>query len=917
MIRGIVSLMASALMAVPGANVTATEVVPTMGQHVAVVEEAPAREFRGVWVTTVINLDFPSQPGLTNAEIKREIDYIVEHSRALGLNAIVLQVRPAGDAIYPSAIFPWSKYITGEQGLPPADGFDPLAYWLEQSHANGLELHAWINPYRVTHGTSRILDVNLLYPTNPARLRRDLVVPHGNALYLDPGFPASRQLIIDGVVELLQNYDLDGIHMDDYFYPARDFDDSASFAIYGMGMDRTQWRINNVNSLIYELQEAINEINPNVRFGISPTGIWANRETHPLGSETRGYQHYIELSADSRRWVQEGWIDYIVPQIYWHIGFDIADYATLLRWWEDLVRGTDVDLYIGHAAWREHEGQNHFNGEILRQLQMNETSDVVTGSIFFRWANLRGTVGETVRNWYAARPQELNRALSRQPVLIMDELAVVIPNGDITVAGGIAGHNIVGHSVPNLPLLMNGTSVTNRTPEGFFGVYVLLENGANVFEFTQPGLPPVVRRITRTGPGPSDPAGESISPPVTAGEPAPPAISREYTREEPYYATVTAEAVWMYPGATVTGGTNWMLEQGMRDRIIASTQSGRWLRLSNGGWVDSNYVERQRTQTLTENILRNGTFIRDENGDSHIETVQWQIDGGVPPAARVTFEDGLLTIYFGMQTEPPPMSQNQPPASSIFESMTGGTTSEGIPYIAFSLKEDIRLNGYDIRVEDNQLQLIAMTPRPLYPSWRTPFNGFTFVIDPGHGGSDYGALGPMGRRMAEKDINLINSIKLAERLEALGAEVILIRDEDTEHSLMERIMVSRAARPDMFISIHANSIDMHIDVTNIRGFTVWYRNETSRHLAQTLLDHLHDINPGTNRWANTNQANFRVCRPTWTPSVLVETSFMPNIDDFAWMINPVYQARMADETIAALIAYYNGMNGINGDNSDD
>jgi len=236
--------------------------------------------------------------------------------------------------------------------------------------------------------------------------------------------------------------------------------------------------------------------------------------------------------------------------------------------------------------------------------------------------------------------------------------------------------------------------------------------------------------------------------------------------------------------------------------------------------------------------------------------------------------------------------------------MTGGVTDEGIPYIAFAIREDARINGYDIRVENNRLQLVVMTPRPLYPSWRTPFNGFTFVIDPGHGGSDYGAIGPMGRQMAEKHINLINSVKLAERLEALGAEVILVRDGDTEHTLIERVKVSRAARPDMFISMHANSVDETTDSTNIRGFTVWYRNDASEYLARTMLDRLHAVNPGTNRWANPNQANFHVCRPAWAPHILLETSFMPNIDDFAWMINPEYQMRLAEETVFAIISYY-------------
>ncbi|MCL2421672.1 MAG: family 10 glycosylhydrolase [Defluviitaleaceae bacterium] len=900
MITNILSVLASALMAMPGVGgYPAMEVVPVMAHNVAVVEEAPAREFRGVWVTTVINLDFPSQPGLSNADMKREIDYIVEHSRSVGLNAIILQVRPAGDAIYPSSLFPWSKYVTGEQGLPPADGFDPLAYWIEQAHANGLELHAWINPFRVTHSTSRITDVNLLHPTNPARMRPDLVMAHGNALYLDPGFPDSRQLIFDGVVELLTNYALDGIHLDDYFYPGRDFDDAASFAIYGMGMDHTQWRVNNINSLIYGLQQTINEINPDVKLGISPTGIWANSATHPLGSDTRGYQHYFELSADSRRWVQEGWIDYIVPQIYWHIGFEIAEYETLLRWWEDLVRGTDVELHIGHAAWREQEGQANFSGEMLRQMQMNAESDVVAGSVFFRWASLQGPVGETLRHWYAAKPQNMNRAIPRQPVLLMDELFVAIPSRDVTVAGGATGHTIAGSSIPGLPLFMNGEPVTNRTPEGFFGVFVPITNGTNTFEFTQPGQPTAVRHITRNAPAP--PAGpDSIpTPPTTPQTPPAPPATREYT--EPYYATITSEVAWMYPGATVTGGTNWMLERGMRDRITASALDGRWLRLSNGGWIDSNHVERVRSEALTENNLRNGSFSR----DGHIETISWQINGSGSAAARAVFEENRLTVYFGMQTEPPHMRTTRPPAGSLFASMHSGVTDNGIAYITLTPQEDIRINGYDIRIENNRLILTVMTPRPLYPSWRTPFNGFTFVIDAGHGGSDYGAIGPMGPRMAEKHINLINSIKLAERLEEMGANVILVRDEDTEHTLIERVKVSRAARPDMFISMHANSVDETTDSTSIRGFTVWYRNETSHYLARTIMDHMHAVNPGTNRWANPNQANFHVCRPTWAPSILLETSFMPNIDDFAWMISPAYQDRLAEETVLALIGYYN------------
>ena len=913
MINDLLALVVAALVSVPGANVSMEEpvtAVPAMAHNVVVAEDRTDREFRGVWVTTVINLDFPSRPGLSNTEIMREIDYIVEHTRSLGLNSIILQVRPAGDAIYPSEIFPWSKYLTGEQGRAPADGFDPLAYWLERTQAHGLELHAWINPYRVTHSTSQILDVNLLHHTNPARLRPDLVSRHpvNTALYLDPGFPESRQLIIDGVIELLQNYPaLAGIHFDDYFYPHRDFDDSASFAIYGLGQDRHQWRVNNVNSLIYGVRQAIDEINPNVRFGISPTGIWANSRSHPLGSETRGFQHYLYISADSRRWVQEGWIDYIIPQIYWHIGFDIADYAILLRWWEDLVRGTDVGLHIGHAAWREHEGQANFSGEMLRQLQMNETSDVVSGSVFFRWAHLRGHVGDTVRNWYAARPinGEPLAALpapslppspqARTPVVVMEDLKVVMPSRDTRVSLNSTGHNIWGSSIPSLPLYMNGELITNRSPEGFFGVFAPLRDGENVFEFTQPGQTPIVRRINRSAPAPGAP-----------GAPAPQPLSREYT--ELYYATVAAETAWLFPNAAEAGGTNWMLERGMTDRVVASARDGAWLLLSNGGWIQAANVNRERASSPINNILGTGTFSR----DGHIERVSWPIGGmvqdGRGPAARAVFEDGRLTVFFGLQSEPPLTGSQQ--QDSIFEQPVSGLTDTGTPYITFVPKDGYRINGYYLSLADNQLRLTVMTPRPLYHNWRAPFNGFTFVIDPGHGGTDFGALGPMGTALSEKHINLSNSLLLAQRLEALGADVVLVRDtDDVTLSTNDRVMISRAVRqesgpPDMFISMHANSVAETTDATAIRGFSIWYRNESSYHLARNILDHLHYVNPGTNRWKNPHQANFYVCRPTWSPAILLETSFMSNIEDFAWMIDPANQERLADDTVAALIAYF-------------
>ena len=365
-----------------------------------------AGDFRAVWVCSVLNLDFPSGKGLGNAALKSEIDVIVENAAALNLNALIVQVRPSGDALYKSDLFPWSEYLSGTQGVAPADGFDPLGYWIERAHANGLELHAWINPYRVTHSTSNVTDVNALASNNPARADPSRVVMYNGALYYDPGIYENKKLVIYGVTEIIRNYDVDGIHLDDYFYPGTDFPDDATYAKYGMGIDKADWRRQNVNDVIKGIQRVVAREKRGIRFGVSPFSIWMNSSSSPLGSDTRGNESYKTMYADTRRWVQSGWLDYICPQIYWHRGFEIADYTKLLDWWAGVCEGTDVDLYIGHAAYREYESggaDGVWKGEIIGQLGLNAEKypNLVKGSVFFRYGSLQGDLGKQIADYYS------------------------------------------------------------------------------------------------------------------------------------------------------------------------------------------------------------------------------------------------------------------------------------------------------------------------------------------------------------------------------------------------------------------------------------------------------------------------------------------------------------------------------------
>lgn len=370
-------------------------------------------ELRGLWVATVVNIDYPLQPTTDTNTLKAEAIKILDHVQYMGLNAVFLQVRPTADSFYPSKYFPWSKYLTGSQGLIPDNAFDPLEFWIAEAHMRGIELHAWVNPYRITKKTSEEPkhDFESLAPLHPARLNPEWVIKHSDGnLYFDPGIPEVRKLVIDSALEIVENYDVDGIHFDDYFYPGKNFDDGKSYERYGKGyVSIDDWRRDNVNLLIGELYKEIKKTSEDVVFGISPFGIWANKNTNLLGSDTNGMQSYYDQYADTRKWVREGMIDYIAPQLYWNIGFTVADYSKLLSWWAETTKGTGVDLYIGQASYRA--GNSNPNSpwygysEIERQLQLNSQFSEVKGSIFFNYNSLGNNMdlSNVIKNIYEER----------------------------------------------------------------------------------------------------------------------------------------------------------------------------------------------------------------------------------------------------------------------------------------------------------------------------------------------------------------------------------------------------------------------------------------------------------------------------------------------------------------------------------
>ncbi|WP_411149011.1 glycoside hydrolase family 10 protein [Streptomyces sp. A30] len=372
-----------------------------------------AAEMRGVWLATVQNRDWPSRPGLSAAAQRSELLAHLDKAVKTGLNTVIFQVRPTADALWPSPYEPWSQYLTGTQGKHP--GWDPLGTAVEEAHARGLELHAWFNPYRIAGHA----DPDRLVRTHPARRHPNWVVTYGGKLYYNPGLPEVRAFVQDAMLDAVAKYPVDAVHFDDYFYPypvaGQTFDDDAAYDAHGGGFpSRAAWRRDNINLLVRETSARIKALRPAARFGISPFGVWRNDTTDPRGSQTRALQAYDDLYADTRQWVRKNWIDYIVPQLYWNIGFAAADYAKLLPWWAEVARGTGTQLYAGEALYKAGDPAQpeawQDPAELSRHLTLAQDHPEVRGHVFFAAKEVQtdpiGAMARVVADHYA-RPARI------------------------------------------------------------------------------------------------------------------------------------------------------------------------------------------------------------------------------------------------------------------------------------------------------------------------------------------------------------------------------------------------------------------------------------------------------------------------------------------------------------------------------
>lgn len=340
-------------------------------------------EFRGVWVATVDNIDWPSKGNFNSDSQKVEFIRLLDMHQRNGMNALIVQIRPCTDAFYPSPYEPWSAWLTGVQGQPPFPYYDPLEFMITETHKRNMVFHAWMNPYRAD-----------FYPkddgvseTHITRLRPEWFVRYGDKKYFDPGNPEGRQYVVEVVRDVVKRYNVDAIHFDDYFYPypleGKKFPDDSTFRLYGKGLSREAWRRSNTDSIIAQLHRTIQQENPECQFGISPFGVWRNADRDPVnGSRTIGsLSNYDDLYADILLWLKNGWIDYVAPQLYWEIGHRRAPYEVLLNWWSKHTYGKQC--YIGLAVYKAGSNAAWNREQLPRQIEALRKTPGINGMIFY------------------------------------------------------------------------------------------------------------------------------------------------------------------------------------------------------------------------------------------------------------------------------------------------------------------------------------------------------------------------------------------------------------------------------------------------------------------------------------------------------------------------------------------------------
>ncbi len=399
----------------------------------------PKREHRGAWIASYLNIDWPSASNLTATAQQAELVNIIQHHKQTGINVLYLQIRSQCDAVYNSTIDPWSAVLTGTQGTNP--GYDPLQFFIAECRKVGIEVHAWFNPYRAI---ANFANINSFASNHVARVHPDWLLAYGSLRVLNPGLPAVREYVLSVVTDVLRRYDVDGIHFDDYFYPypqtgVQFYNDTTTYQTYGGGFANIDdWRRANIDTMIKRTYDSVKTIKPWVKFGVSPFGIWQNQSSsQPLGSATSGLQSYSATYSNSRKWLEQNWLDYETPQIYWSIGFAAANYGVLAPWWNNNAFGRHI--YSGQAMYKVNNDAdvNWTNpSQIPDQVRLNRTYANIFGSCYYNTKSLRS-------NPLGVR-DSLRLTLYNKPALmpLMSWRDNVAPAASTNLTANVSGNNV-------------------------------------------------------------------------------------------------------------------------------------------------------------------------------------------------------------------------------------------------------------------------------------------------------------------------------------------------------------------------------------------------------------------------------------------------------------------------------------------
>lgn len=907
-------------------------------------EAEESGEVRAAWVCSIGNMDFPSRMGLSVSALKTEIDTIIETCRRYDLNTLFFQVRPNGDALYKSGVFPWSVYLTGTQGKAPAQGFDPLAYFIQKAHRSKIRLHAWINPYRIGSGT-KVWEG--LSRDNPAVQHKDYTITSDTGVYYDPGHPGARQLILDGVLELVRNYDVDGIHFDDYFYPydLSGFDDSKTYAAYGKGLSLADFRRQSVNELVERCYKEIKAIKKEVQFGISPFGIWANKWIDPAGSDTRGMSSYAAIFSDSKKWVEEGWLDYICPQLYWTDQHEAAPFDVLVDWWDDLCTRHQMPLYIGLALYKVGEGEPGFeDGAVMgAQLRYASQKRSYAGHSFFRFGllsqNPKGAL-ESILDYYQGKPQKTEVPVTYPEIKKSDELKITHPQNGAKFEGSHL--SVSGTAKAGSTVTVNGVEAL-VSEKGFFAAYLPLKMGVNTITVQSAGEQRTIR-VDRLAPK----EVKGLETPYPTGQ-----VRRSvgdvlrFSAKAPMDATViltngqvsipllakkdgssTYQGEWTVPALPM--GDKVLLD-GFRyevtiDGNTAVTPTDLQLNIDPDGYCQEKVLQadayifdestggsqmdhdplRQGTRVRvtglegTRALLENGYWVEQESlGDEPVMQAEpCGYDYEVLHISAKEFfgyssycdGDCLEITLSGDRTQTYEIDEAQP------DLMTEWSRSASSSVLKISSGSGRKIAGYELIQQRGRLMVYLRFHQG-------GLAGKRILLDAGHGGQDQGALGPGGSAYpTESDLNLLLAFSLKKELESAGAEVLMSRTSDKTLTLAERVELSRSLAPDLFISLHHNATGETGNYTAATGGLMLYSAPHSKSLAEAI---------GNGLWTGVGEKAARckrqslyVCRETRYPAVLVEAGYLCNPLEYEMLCRKDIAGKIAKNIVTGLREYF-------------